>query len=108
NGAYGDTSTTVYAIPHNATSIIPTGVKAGAGDSKVQVKWNTVYGATSYRVMVWDGTKWTGYSTTSTSYMVRNLTNGKKYAFVVKAYINGAYSDVSTTVYATPVANIVS
>ncbi|MBP1542748.1 MAG: fibronectin type III domain-containing protein, partial [Oscillospiraceae bacterium] len=88
NGAYSDTSEIVYATPV-AASIIPTGVKAGAGDAKVQVKWNAVTGATSYRVMVWDGTKWTGYSTTSTSYMVRNLTNNKKYAFAVKAYVNG-------------------
>ena len=100
NGVYGETSEIVYATP--VASIIPAGVKAGAGDAKVQVKWNAVTGASSYRVMVWDGAKWTGYNTTATSYMVRNLTNGKKYAFVVKAYINGAYSANSTTVYATP------
>ncbi|MGN0699795.1 MAG: choice-of-anchor J domain-containing protein, partial [Oscillospiraceae bacterium] len=68
-GAYGETSDIVYATPKANT--VPQNVKAGAGDGKVQVKWDAVTGATSYRVMVWDGTKWTGYSTTATSYMVR-------------------------------------
>ena len=102
NGAYTDVSDIVYATPYNAEEIVPTGVKAGAGDAKVQVKWNAVAGASSYRVMVWDGTKWTGYNTAETSYMVRNLTNNKMYAFAVKAYVNGAFGDVSTILYAVP------
>ncbi|MBP1542500.1 MAG: fibronectin type III domain-containing protein, partial [Oscillospiraceae bacterium] len=102
-GAWSAASTMVYATP-NVANIVPKNVKASAGDAKVQVKWDAVEGAESYRVMVWDGTKWTGYNTTATSYMVRNLTNGKKYAFAVKTYANGAYSDTSAIVYATPVA----
>ena len=103
-GAYSAVSNIVYATPA-VDATIPQNVRVGAGDCKVQVKWDTVTGASSYRVMVYDGSSWGGVNTTSTSLMVRNLTNGKKYAFAVKAYINGAYSDTSTVVYATPTAD---
>ena len=35
---------------------------------------------------------------------VRNLTNGTKYGFAVKAYVNGAWTNITSAVYATPTA----
>ena len=108
NGAYSTFTTAdfVYATP--VASNKPTNVKVTAGDSQATVTWNKVNGATNYIVYTYTAAE--GYknrgTTTGTSKVVTGLTNGTRYAFLVKAYVNGAYNAFTAAdfVYATPVA----
>ena len=109
NGAYSTFTTAdfVYATP--VASNKPTNVKVTAGDSQATVTWNKVNGATNYIVYTYTAAE--GYknrgTTTGTSKVVTGLTNGTRYAFLVKAYVNGAYNAFTAAdfVYATPVAS---
>ena len=72
------------------------------------LNWTTVSGATNYAVYTYLNGKWSvaGYRTANGMY-VTGLTNGVKYGFAVKAYVNGAWTSISSSdiVYATPTAN---
>ena len=98
---WSDESATVFAIPQ---CITPQNVKAFPGDGKVTLTWDKVAGASNYAVFLRKGSEWlkigsTGASTTFTS---RGLPNGGKYFYMVKAYVNGSWSDESATVSASP------
>lgn len=99
-------SDVVYATPA-AASTKPVITKAAAGDSQVALNWTAVSGATQYAVYYHNGSKWVdaGRATVCGKY-VKGLTNGKRYGFAVKAYVNGKWTAISSTdiVYATPVA----
>ena len=94
---------TVYTTPTK-----PQNVKATAGDKQVVISWDKVDGAVKYVVYSYVDGKYAQLGTcTANSYTAKNLTNGKKYGFYVKALVNGAWSDWSSAdlVYATPKAN---
>ena len=103
NGAWSafTSADLVYATP---VSTKPT-VKAAAGDSKVTLAWNAVSGATKYAVYSYLNGNYSQQAvTTGTSYTVTGLTNGTRYGFLVRAYVNGAWSAFTSAdlVYATP------
>ncbi len=111
NGAWTafSNSDVVYATP-TAAAVTKPEVTATAGDGKVDISWNAVTGATNYNVYIYT----TGYklltTTTETSYTATGLTNGTKYGFLVRAFVNGAWTTFTTAdnVYATPEAVVVT
>ena len=95
----------VYATP-KASANKPQNVKAVPGDKQVTITWNAVNGATNYIVYSYvDGSYHNLGTTTSTSFTAKDLVNGKKYGFIVKAWVNGGWNAWSNddAVYATPV-----
>ena len=97
----------VYATPVGAASAKPKITKAAGQNGQVALNWTAVSGATQYGVYYTVGGKWYNAGTaTGTGMYVRNLTNGTKYGFAVKAYVNGAWTSISSSdiVYATPVS----
>ena len=108
NGAWTGiaSSDIVYATPTTAVEK-PKITKAEGQDGQVALNWTSVSGATQYGVYYTVGGKWYNAGTaTGTGMYVRNLTNGTKYGFAVKAYVNGAWTSISSSdiVYATPVS----
>ena len=97
----------VYATPVGA-SVKPVITKAQGQDGRVALNWTSVNGATNYAVYTYLNGKWSlaGYRTANGMY-VTGLTNGVKYGFAVKAYVNGAWTSIvsSDIVYATPTAD---
>ena len=106
NGTWSSVSTSdiVYATPVSAAAK-PVITKAQGQDGQVALNWTSVSGATNYAVYTYLNGKWSvaGYRTATGMY-VRNLANGTTYGFAVKAYVNGAWTSVSSSdiVYATP------
>ena len=97
----------VYATPIGATK--PTITKAVSGNGKVALNWTAVDGATKYAIYTYVNGKYTcvgSRASTVTGMYVTGLTNGTKYGFLVRAYINGAWSSFTAAdiVYATPTA----
>ena len=93
----------VYATPQIQK---PTITKAAPSDGKVALNWTAVDGASKYAVYTYVSGKWTCAGTrTELGMYVDGLTNGVKYGFAVKAYVNGAWTEVTSAdiVYATPV-----
>ena len=108
NGTWSSVSTSdiVYATPVSAAAK-PVITKAQGQNGQVALNWTSVYGATNYAVYTYLNGKWSlaGYRTATGMY-VRNLTNGTTYGFAVKAYVNGAWTNITSAdiVYATPTA----
>ena len=108
NGTWSSVSTSdiVYATPVSAAAK-PVITKAQGQDGQVALNWTSVSGATNYAVYTYLNGKWSvaGYRTATGMY-VRNLTNGTKYGLAVKAYVNGAWTNITSAdiVYATPTA----
>ena len=107
NGAWSTVTSSdiVYATP--AVSIKPKITKAAAGNGQVTLTWSGISGASKYAVYSYLNGQWTNRgTTTATSMTVKKLVNGTKYGFAVKAYVNGAWSAVTSSdiVYATPTA----
>ena len=106
NGTWSSVSTSdiVYATPVSAAAK-PVITKAQGQNGRVALNWTSVSGATNYAVYTYVNGKWSvaGYRTATGMY-VRNLANGTTYGFAVKAYVNGAWTSVSSSdiVYATP------
>ena len=106
NGTWSSVSTSdiVYATPVSAAAK-PVITKAQGQNGQVALNWTSVSGATNYAVYTYLNGTWSlaGYRTATGMY-VRNLTNGTTYGFAVKAYVNGAWTSVSSSdiVYATP------
>ncbi len=98
----------VYATPTAPAVTKPT-VTAAAGTELVKLTWNAVSGATKYNVYSYLDSKYTLLTTTTaTSYTATGLTGGTKYGFLVRAYVNNAWTAFTTAdnVYATPTASI--
>ncbi len=76
----------------------------------VSLEWNPVAGATKYMVFSYlNGAYTTQGATTATNFTAtKSLANGTKYGFLVRAYVNNAWTSFTTAdlVYATPVAAI--
>ena len=108
NGTWTSVSSSdiVYATPVSAAAK-PVITKAQGQNGRVALNWTAVNGATNYAVYTYLNGKWSvaGYRTATGMY-VRNLTNGTKYGFAVKAYVNGAWTNITSAdiVYATPTA----
>ena len=107
NGAWSTVTSSdiVYATP--AVSTKPKITKAAADNGQVTLTWSGISGASKYAVYSYLNGQWTNRgTTTATSMTVKNLANGIKYGFAVKAYVNGAWSAVTSSdiVYATPTA----
>lgn len=106
--ANADTTVTLNSInvkTGEVASTIPEITKVSAGTERVGLNWTEVKGATGYGVFVKEGKngKWTRYCMTSkNAKFVSGLTPGQTYAFAVKAYVNGKWSDVSNVVSAVP------
>ena len=106
NGTWSSVSTSdiVYATPVSAAAK-PVITKAQGQNGRVALNWTAVSGATNYAVYTYLNGTWSlaGYRTATGMY-VRNLANGTTYGFAVKAYVNGAWTSVSSSdiVYATP------
>ena len=109
NGAWTGVSSSdiVYVSPKGADKPVIT--EAEAGDKSVKLTWNGVEGAERYGVYYYIGGRWSfaGY-TNELSMNVTGLTNGSSYGFAVKAYVNGAWTAVTSAdmVYAQPVGSI--
>ena len=85
----------------------PQNVKAVPGDKQVTVTWDKVAGASKYSVYYYLNGKYTLVGTTTgTSAVAKNLTNGTKYGFIVLSCVNGTWTkaDTANLVYATPYA----
>ena len=88
---------------------IPSITSITAGNGQVSLSWSSVSGASQYAVYYTAGGKWYNAGTTSARSMtVTGLTGGTRYGFAVKAYLNGAWTEVysSDIVYATPSAYV--
>ena len=97
----------VLILPPVTTVALPSITAVTAGDSQVSLSWSAVSGASKYAVYTYlNGNYNCVGSTTATSYTVKNLTNGTEYGFLVRADVDGTWSDfdVSDLVYSTPKA----
>jgi hypothetical protein len=81
----------------------PANITATSEAGKVTVSWDTVHGATKYLLQrrYYDGSKWTGWGTisstlTTNSYTDAKVTAGLTYQYRVYAY-NGEWSDFTRT-----------
>ncbi|MBQ7784027.1 MAG: hypothetical protein IJ368_08670, partial [Oscillospiraceae bacterium] len=107
NGAWTEVTSAdiVYATPVGASKPKITSVEVG--DGKIGLNWTSVSGAAKYAVYVNSGSGWNCAGTrTALGMYVNGLTNGTKYGFAVKAYVNNAWTEVTSSdiVYATPVS----
>ena len=106
NGRWNDWSNddAVYAEPVGAFDK-PLNIKAAAGNQEVYLTWGEVDGAEMYVVYIYADGKYTklGY-TEDTGYTAEGLTNGKKYGFIVRSYLDGQWCGCSPAdlVYSTP------
>ncbi|MFF2018439.1 S-layer homology domain-containing protein, partial [Paenibacillus sp. NPDC058177] len=94
-------SVNLPSVPANPQSLV-----AVDGDHQVTLNWNTVTEATYYNIyMATTSGQFTDaeYTTaTSSTHIVKNLTNGTTYYFVVKAGNEGGLSAASNEVSVTP------
>ena len=97
----------VYATP-SLDANKPKNVKIAAGNKRAVITWDEVPGATKYVIYRYLGeNKGMQCSTCATNrYIATRLTNGTKYGFFVKAYVDRAWTgwDETDVVYVTPKA----
>ncbi len=106
NGAWTDVTSAdiVYATP-SVPVVKPKITKAAPGDGQIGLNWTATPGASQYAVYYRYAGAWIkAGTTTALGKYVRGLTNGTSYGFAVKAYVNGAWTDVTSAdiVYAVP------
>ncbi len=110
-GVFSDSSTSPVLLGRilSGKPAAPTGVKATPATGKITVSWNAVSGASKYQVArrayvdgAWGG--WTNYTATSASYADSTVVAGTKYIYRVRAYAGGVWSDYSSNVQVTAVA----
>ena len=91
----------IYVIPFK-----PQNVSAVPGSGQVTLSWDEVKGADNYVVYSYvDGSYHKLGYPVENSFTATGLTNGKKYGFIVKAWVGNGWNDWSNAdaVYATPV-----
>ena len=111
NGAWTGVASSdiVYVSPKGADKPVIT--SAEAGDRSVKLTWSGVDSAERYGVYYYIGGKWSfAGHTTELTYEVSGLANGSRYGFAVKAYVNGAWTAVTSAdmVYAQPAGSTVT
>lgn len=75
---------------------------AKSGNKKAVLSWTAVDGAGKYRVYSYKNGKLTAIkSTKKLKYTVKNLKNGTRYSYAVKAYVNGKWTSVKKSDIAT-------
>ncbi|MCS7460393.1 S-layer homology domain-containing protein [Paenibacillus doosanensis] len=94
----------------------PTGLQAAAGEGKVNLTWEAVEGAESYRVFKYEGAEapadsgeWTlinDHEQTEPAYLVDNLAAGKQYWFAAAAVRSGKESGLSEPASAMPYTTV--
>lgn len=106
---FGEYSNVASATPTYIVPGVPGSVKATAGDQCVTLTWTAGKNATGYKIYQYDTStgKMTQISnTTQKKYTVQNLSNAKKYSFIVTTYRKtyGFYTESgkSPVVSATP------
>lgn len=115
NGGWQDTAVykTMYGLANARVKVYakkpstkPQNVKTASGDGKVTLTWDKVESATAYAIAIVENGKYNTLTAkcTDTSYTATNLTNGKKYTFLVQAKVGGKWSSFTTSDYvdATP------
>ena len=98
NGKWTDVTSSdiVYVTVSNIKPVITKTFTSGKGT--VGLNWSAVNGAEKYRVYYFADGKWTyAGERTELGMYVRNLTSGKKYGFAVKAYVDGQFTDVTSS-----------
>ncbi len=69
-----------------------------AGNGQLTLTWDVIPGASKYAIYKYENGKYTAitrkYSRTTAT--IKDLTNGKKYSFLVQAYVDGRWSKAST------------
>ncbi len=101
NGAWGKLSETASAVPVPYTSVQQ--LKATESVGRIILSWESLEGATKYRVQRLNGTSWTTISyPTATTYTDKDVANGKAYKYRVLAYIDGSWRKASEPITATP------
>ncbi len=99
-----------YATAGKVVPVNPTISSAVGGNGQAAITWGAVNGAAKY-VVLYRPTGTSSYtatpSTTKTSFTVTGLKNNQRYAFVARAYINGAWTSFGSKhiEYATPTAS---
>ncbi len=89
---------------------VPANLRAVAGDNRITLSWDSVSGATEYRIYRSATTGGTltriasGTTITATTYINTGLTNGTTYRYTIRAANNIGESTDSSEVTATPVA----
>lgn len=91
-----------YALAKKELATKPV-VSAVGGQKQIKLTWNAVPGADQYKIYSYDEVtgKYTGVKTlTGTSYTAKNLKDGTKYSYLVRARVNGIWSKYNTTNHA--------
>ena len=85
----------------------PMNVMADAGDGMIDVSWDAVEGADSYKVswMMAGGSATSSDTAMGTSYTIENLMNGTEYSVQVSAMKGDMEGPMSTAMMATPMAD---
>ena len=97
NGEWTDVTASdiVYAT---TLDVKPRIIETYDEEGVIGINWSKVYAAEKYRVYYFADGKWTyAGERTELGMYVRNLTSGKKYGFAVKAYVDGQFTDVTSS-----------
>ncbi len=90
--------------------VIAPSPKITVGDGKLALTWEAVPNAEKYAIYKYENGKYVTVSKsyTKTNAIIKGLTNGQKYYFLVMAYVDGKWSDVDKNllVSGTPVAPV--
>ena len=107
NGVWTELSAADYTAATPYVDISPKPV-AIPGDGEVKLKWEAIPDAEMYSVSIVNETEISPCVSdlTATEYVVKELTNGTEYKFLVRAFVNGEWSRFSESNYvsATPAA----
>ena len=107
NGGWTELSAADYTAATPFVDISPKPV-AIPGDGEVKLKWEAIPDAEMYSVSIVNETEISPCVSdlTATEYVVKELTNGTEYKFLVRAFVNGEWSRFSESNYvsATPAA----
>ncbi|NOX75666.1 MAG: hypothetical protein GXP17_03420, partial [Gammaproteobacteria bacterium] len=95
-------SAEVNGTPQIIVPGVPAGVQALAGDETILVRWNLVQDATSYTLIVDDGTVANTFTDVGSPYQITGLQNATAYQIQLKAQNIQGLSGPSAPVTATP------
>lgn len=97
NGEWTDVTASdiVYAT---TLDVKPRIIETYDEEGVIGINWTEVYAAEKYRVYYYTDGKWAlAGERTEEHMLVKGLTKGKKYGFAVKAYVDGQFTDVTSS-----------